>query len=120
MPLPSRAVLLATLLAMPSMTRAGPPFVTDDPEPVEYGHWEIIGFATGAMTHGDSAGMLPGIEINHGALPNLQLHIAASVAYNSQSVTGTEFGYGDTTFGAKYRFIDPRDGDWWPQVAIYP
>src|SRR5690348_10658565 len=77
---------------------AGLPFVTDDPEPVDDGHWEIIGFATGTMTGGDSAGMLPGIEINHGALPNLQLHISASIAYNSQSVTGTEFGYGATTF----------------------
>jgi hypothetical protein len=31
------------------------------------------------------------------------LHVKASVAFNSQSVTGTEFGYGDTELGVKYR-----------------
>jgi hypothetical protein len=23
---------------------AGPPFITDDPEPVDLGHWEVYGF----------------------------------------------------------------------------
>lgn len=105
---------------MPSPAAAGPPFLTDDPGPVDYGHWEIYAFAMGTMARGDSAGVLPGIEINYGALPNLQLHVAASLTYNSQTVTGTQFGYGDTVFGVKYRFIDPGKDDWWPQIAIYP
>jgi hypothetical protein len=99
---------------------AGPPFQTDDPEPVDYGHWEIIGFSTGTVVRGDTSGELPAVEINYGALPNVQLHVTVPVAFNSQSVTGTQFGYGDTQFGVKYRIIDPGADDWWPEVAVYP
>jgi len=94
--------------------------MTDDPEPVEYQHWEIIGFGMGTMTQGDSTGVFPAMEINYGAVPNVQLHMSAPIAYNSQSVSGTQFGYGDTSFGVKYRFINPGEHDWWPQIAIYP
>jgi hypothetical protein len=110
---------LATAV-VPSSATAGPPFMTDDPEPVEYQHWEIIGFAMGTMAHGDSTGVVPAMEINYGAVPNVQLHMTTAVAYNSQSVTGTHFGYGDTSFGVKYRLIEPGEDDWWPQIAIYP
>jgi hypothetical protein len=108
------------VLGMASPTTAGPPFFTDDPDPVQYGDWEIIGFSMGTTVHGDSAGALPGVEINYGALPNVQLHVSVSLAFNSQSVTGTQSGYGDTQFGVKYRFVNPGQDDWWPQVAVYP
>jgi hypothetical protein len=103
-----------------SPAAAGPPFLTDDPEPVDLGHWEVIGFSMGTVVRGDSAGTLPGVEVNYGALPGLQLHVKVPVSFNSQSVTGTESGDGDTEFGAKYRFINPGEDDWWPQVAVYP
>ena len=105
---------------LPSPAAAGPPFLTDDPEPVDYGRWEIIGFSMGTLVQGDTAGFLPGVEVNYGARPNVQLHVKVSAAFNSQSVTGTQFGYGDTEFGVKYRFINPDEDDWWPQVAVYP
>jgi hypothetical protein len=112
--------LFAVLAAgTPLPATAGPPFLTDDPEPVDYGHWEIIGFSMGTSVQGDAAGSLPGVEINYGALPNMQLHVKAAVAFNRQS-TGTEFGYGDTEFGVKYRLINPGEDDWWPQLAVYP
>jgi hypothetical protein len=114
---------LLTALAAPGVplpVAAGPPFLTDDSEPVGYGQWEIIGFSIGTMVHGDSADALPGVEVNYGALPNMQLHVKMSVAFNSQSVTGTQFGYGDTEFAVKYRLIDPEEDDWRLQLAIYP
>jgi hypothetical protein len=113
-------VLAVTEVYPPSSAVAGPPFLTDDPEPVDHGHWEIIGFSMGTMVRGDTAGVLPSVEVNYGALPNVQLHAKASVAFNSQSVTGTQFGYGDTEFGVKYRFLNPGEDNWWPQVAVYP
>lgn len=105
---------------VPSSATAGPPFMTDDPEPVEYQHWEIIGFGMGSMAHGDSTGVVPAIEVNYGAVPNVQLHMTMAVAYNRQGATGTQFGYGDTSFAVKYRLITPGENDWWPQIAIYP
>jgi len=53
---------------------AGAPFITDDPEPVDYGHWEIDGFSAGAPGRGDTSGLGPSFEVNYGVLPNLQLH----------------------------------------------
>jgi hypothetical protein len=114
------AASLFGVFCVASPAAAGPPFLTDDPEPVDLGHWEVIGFSMGTVVRGDSAGTLPGVEVNYGALPGLQLHVKVPVSFNSQSVTGTESGYGDTEFGAKYRFINPGEDDWWPQVAVYP
>lgn len=112
--------LLLAIATVPWSATAGPPFLTDDPEPVEYRRWEIIGFGMGTVALGESTGVAPAVEINYGALPNVQLHITAALAYNSQSVTGTQFGYGDTLVAIKYRFINPGKDNWWPQIAMYP
>jgi hypothetical protein len=113
-------LLALALSAMPERATAGPPYLTDDPDPVDYGHWEAYLFSTGTAVHGDAAGVLPAVEVNYGALPNLHLHIQIPVAYNSQSLTGTQFGMGDASFGAKYRFITADKQDWWPEVATFP
>jgi hypothetical protein len=115
-----RALAVAMVLAIPRPAPAGPPFETDDPEPVELGHWEIYGYTLGTFAHGEKAGLLPATEVNYGALPNVQLHLTAGLGYNSQSPTGTRFGYGDTQIGVKYRFITPGEDDWWPQVGTFP
>ena len=65
------AVLLA-LLATPNVAWAGPPYVTDDPQPTDVGHWEIYAFATGAEASGDLAGEA-GLDINYGAANDLQV-----------------------------------------------
>src|SRR5271155_3257761 len=54
---------------------AGPPFLTDDPEPVDYQHWEAYLF-----TMGDHSGSVynvegPAVELNYGVLPDTQLHL---------------------------------------------
>ena len=112
--------LILAGLGLVTRAVAGPPYLTDDPEPVDLGHWEIIGFSMGTTVRGDTAGALPAVEINYGGLPGVQLHVKLPVAFNSQEVTGTQFGYGDGEFGAKIRFINSGEDDWWPQVAIYP
>jgi hypothetical protein len=118
--LPIVGLFAVGVAGVPAPAAAGPPFLTDDPEPVDYGHWEVIGFSTGTIVHGDSTGILPGVEVNYGALPNVQLHVTVALAFNSQAVTGTQSGYGDTQFGVKYRFVSPEKDDWRPEVAMYP
>jgi len=103
---------LATLLAMggtPAL--AGPPFRTDDPEPVGYQHWEVDLFSTSTQTNAGWNGLLPGLEVNYGAIPNLQLH--AIVAEGFQSITGgpNGAGFANVELGAKYRFITPGEND---------
>ena len=110
--------LVLAMLAYPAL--AGPPFITDDPEPVDLGHWEVYGFSAGSHVRGDTGGTLGGIEVNNGAAPNLQLHLIVPLAFDKP--TGGPFvtGLGDTELGMKYRFIDPGEDDWYPQVGVFP
>ncbi len=51
---------------------AGPPYLTDDPEPTDYQHFEIYTFSNGTATRDGSSGE-GGIDFNYGGAPNLQL-----------------------------------------------
>ena len=111
---------MALFFLAPPRVFAGPPFRTDDPEPVELGHWEVYGFSAGTHVQGDTSGVLPGIEVNYGAAPNLQLHLVAPLAYEHAEGSNTKFGYGDTELGAKYRFIQEDEDGWRPQIGVFP
>jgi hypothetical protein len=52
---------------------AGPPFVTDDPEPVPYQHFEFYTFSLGTAIRGDTQGEGPAWEYNYGIVPNGQV-----------------------------------------------
>ncbi len=51
----------------------GPPFVTDDPEPVEYRHGEFYIASQYANNKDGKEGTLPHFEYNYGPLLDLQL-----------------------------------------------
>ena len=112
------ALLAAMLLAAPAF--AGPPFRTDDPEPVAFQHFEFNLLSQGTKTDGGWSGTLPGIEMNYGALPNLQLHAIVPLGYAAPEGGRTGFAMADIELGAKYRFITPGEGDWFPQVGVFP
>lgn len=116
-----RFVLIVSLTALLSMgvsSHAGPPFLTDDPEPVELHHWEAI-FATQQFHSAEGwSGTAPHLDLNYGALPNLQLHLLPSVAYNKVPGQPARFGFGDLEAGFKYRFLTETETR--PQMAIYP
>ena len=105
---------------MPENAHAGPPFRTDDPVPVELGHYEFYSFSTGTHLKGDTSGELPGFELTYGLIPNGQLQIGAGTAFAAPSNGGTVFGYGDTEVSFKYRFIQEDKDGLRPQVAIFP
>lgn len=117
-----RIVFLSFILTIAALSQvqAGAPFVTDDPEPVEYGHWEITGFSQATHLSGERSGTLAGIDINYGASPDLQVHLIAPLAFDKRAGAGTKIGYGDTELGAKYRFIDENEDGWRPAVAVFP
>jgi len=110
----------AGLLVLATAARAGPPFITDDPEPVDTGHWEVYAFSDGAFDAHDATGVGPSVEVNYGAAPNLQVHLIANLAYEFPSGAPGEFGLGDTELGVKYRLLDPGKDDWWPEVGVFP
>lgn len=112
-----RKFLCLTLLVVSAVSlfaQAGPPFQTDDPTPVDYGHYEayIFGTLDGTPAELDTFG--PAFEFNWGAVPNIQLHAilpfgAVIPSNNSVYLPGgtgpSAFGILDTELGVKYGFI---------------
>jgi hypothetical protein len=96
----------------------GPPFVTDDPEPVDYQHWEFYIASIQSKYGGDWSGTAPHFEVNYGAVPDLQLHMIAPLAYDSPPEGTFHYGWGDIELGAKYRFVQETNG--WPQIGVFP
>jgi len=109
---------LAVVLVGPAMADA--PFRTDDPEIVDFGHFELDLFSQGTKTSDGWSGMLPGFEANYGLLPNVELHALILLGYTAPVGGRTGFAPGDIELGVKYRFITPGEDDWFPQVAFYP
>jgi hypothetical protein len=115
----ARWMLIAGIAAMlASQATAGPPFWTDDPVPLELGHWEAYLFATWDATSGATQYAAPAVEFNLGAAPNLQLHLVT--VYTTDSTVGgpTFHGLGDVEFGVKYRFVQETDHR--PQIGVFP
>jgi hypothetical protein len=110
------AALLA--LAWNGIARAGPPFVTDDAEPTDTGHWENYIYVSGANALGVTAGE-GGLDINYGGYKDLQLTVVIPADY-ATGAGGTRTGSGDVELAAKYRFLHQNDSGWTPDVAFFP
>lgn len=98
---------------------AGPPFLTDDPVPVDLGHFETYVFSQWDNTPGTASTVTgPAVEFNWGFLPNLQFHVVAP--FENATVPGmpNAFGFGDTEVGVKYRFV--QESARAPQIGIFP
>ncbi len=104
--LPLSAILLSTLL-FGSPALGGPPFFTDDPEPVELDQYEFYLFST-TDTAADSTSVQPAVEFNAGIFPETQLHL----------VTPLEKNMGNVEVGIKYRFA--RESAARPMVGVFP
>ena len=111
------AVGMLLSVAWPAM--AGPPYVTDDPEPTDAGKWEIYGFATGtSFDHGVDGES--GFDVNYGGAKDLQLSAVVSLGYNHNTGSDAHVGFADTELGAKYRFLHQSDGSWMPDLSLFP
>ena len=108
--------LLLALLGVASY--AGPPFRTDDPQPVDPGHLELYLFAAGQRVSGGSTGVGPAVEFNYGILPDVQFHAVAPYAYNRPQDGPSRTGLGDMEAGIKVRFI--HETATLPQIGIFP
>jgi Putative MetA-pathway of phenol degradation len=88
---------------------AGPPFVTDDPEPVEYQHGEFYLATQYAKDRDVTSGTAPHFEFNYGVKPDVMVHLITPFAFAGQEGQSLEYGYGDTEVGIKYRFLNKQD-----------
>jgi hypothetical protein len=118
--------LLLIVAASKLWAQAGPPFQTDDPTPVDYGHYEfyVFGTADGTPVEMDSTG--PAFEFNWGAVPRIQLHAilpfgsvnpSNSPVYAPAGTGNSAFGLTDMELGVKYGFIKQTNHR--PQIGTF-
>jgi len=111
-------LLILFFMVLSATVQAGPPFVTDDPEPVEPHHWEFLLGSQNIHTADGWTGTMPHGEVNYGAIDNVQLHIIVPLAYSKSDQGPSESGLGDTEVGSKIRLIQETNHR--PQIGIYP
>jgi hypothetical protein len=119
----SLRTLAAALITLVTATaHAGPPFQTDDPDPVEYHHFEMYAFELSDSTGKNAGGTVleaPAYEVNYGIVPNVQLHLVVPPSAVFQPMGGpTNYGIGDTELGAKIRFV--KETKRIPEIGIFP
>jgi hypothetical protein len=100
-----------------AIARAGPPFVTDDPVPVDRYHTEVNLALQGTRTDAGRAGTLSA-DVNYGCAQDLQCHVAVPAAFADSLGEGWHTGLGDVELGFKYRFFNRADDG--VMAAIYP
>lgn len=113
-------VLALVALALPRSAEGGPPYLTDDPEPAPFRHWEVYVASQDAWARDAGwTGTAPHLEVNYGAWPDAMLHaIVPANAWARPPGGPVAFGYGDTELGLKLRFV--HEGDRVPQVGTFP
>ena len=114
----ARSTFLCLILILLGTThllaQAGPPFQTDEPTPVDLGHYEAYIFGTADGTPVEMDTISPGFEFNWGAIPNIQLHAILPLGeiipsnkpiYALSGIGPSAFGVEDMELGFKYGFI---------------
>ena len=114
-----RGALMALLLTS-SPALAGPPYLTDDPEPVDYQQWEYFTYSTGTRASGGASGDTPAIEYDYGIVPNGRVAIIAPMAFDRALGEPFNWGYGDTQLEFKYRFVQQDKTGWRPSIGVVP
>ena len=82
---------------------AGPPFHTDDPEPVELYHWEFYCASQMTGSQDGISGTAPHFEINYGIFPEMQIHIIVPLSSSHPRTGNSAYGPGDVELGLKHR-----------------
>lgn len=112
-------VVLVVSVLVPTVVSAGPPYATDDPEPVELHHWEIYVASLDQWSRASGwSGTAPHLDINYGVLPGVHAHITSPIVWVKPPGAPAQIGYGDTEIGAKIRLI--VEGPSVPQISVYP
>jgi hypothetical protein len=111
------AAAMGTAVAAGGAASAGPPFLTDDPEPTDTGHWEIYAPTAEATGRGGDYEGSFGAELNYGPAPNVQLTVGLPVAF-VHDAAGDQVGRDDLRLSVKYRFFDDEASG--VSIAVFP
>jgi hypothetical protein len=114
---PAGAASLFALAALAPVALAGPPYVSDDPQPTEYRHYEIYAFTQGLRTDQGTSGA-SGVDFNYGAAPDLQLTLVVPFAFERPRGAASASGLESVELAAKYRFARQERSGW--DIAVFP
>lgn len=115
-----RYIYLIFLTLTINPIQAGPPYFTDDPDPVRFRHWECYLSSQNIfdIRYHAASGTLPHVEVNYGVIPDVQLHLLLLAAYMYSSPHDLEVGYAYTELGVKYRFV--KESKNVPEIGVFP
>ena len=115
-----RYIGIMVLLLTIDLIKAGPPFFTDDPDPVQFHHWEYYLSSQNIfdIRNNSASGTLPHMEVNYGVVPGVQFHLVLPAGYVYSSPHDLEIGYTYTEFGVKYRFV--KESKNVPEIGVFP
>src|ERR1700674_673537 len=94
-------IIVVAMVALARPALAGPPYVSDDPEPTDYKHFEIYTFSNGTATRGDIGGA-SGLDLNYVAEQNLQLTATPPIGFDNPAGGNMSFVPGNIELAAKY------------------
>ena len=112
-----RALAFVIVMGFAGHVLAGPPYVTDDPEPTDYQHYEIYLFSAGSHASGGISST-SGIDFNYGAGSDLQLTAALPFVDDRPRNGDHATGIGNIELAAKYRFAHKEDTSW--DISVFP
>jgi hypothetical protein len=100
---------LLAAVALPA--RAGPPFLTGDPDPADAGHWEISVGATTERRPDERAYRVPAFELNYGLGAGLEVSFESAWLRVSADGAPTRSGVDNSVIGLKWRILEEeKDG----------
>ncbi len=111
----SFAAATALALAWTAPAIAGPPYITDDPDPTELHHWEVYAFADGVFEERNYDGGA-GLDLNYGVIDNVQL--TATLPLDVDSAARPHVARGELEFGVKWRFFEDQKSG--VSLAVFP
>ncbi len=123
--MPGMKILLASCLLLPACAaflafpaRAGPPFLTENADVLDFRHFEGYLFSALDRTHDDSTVAAHAFELNCGVLSETQFHLVLPFIRASASGGQVEYGVGDVEVGLYRRLV--RESGILPQVTFLP
>ena len=99
------ALVAALALTWANPVLAGPPYLTDDPDPTNTGHYEIYAFSDGLFAQPDYDGVA-GLDLNYGPVADVQL--TATLPLDVTSAGRPNVSRGEVEIGLKWRFLDDK------------
>jgi hypothetical protein len=116
--LPQARAAVTALAFASAAAWAGPPFLTDDPQPLDLHHSEFYIFAARDKTTSADAVTGPAMEYNYEPTRDVMLHMIVPYMSVFSDTGPTERGVGDMELGFKYRFV--RESAAVPEIGIFP